>query len=171
MRIVAKPALGIRRRFIDAALIAAVERDARTARVNQPAHEMPSAPFDHVSRAKGIDAVKIVPRTPDARHAGHMKDDVYALTRCGDPVGISQIGQHGFDAERIEFGDSAAAKRADPIAAGGQLFDDIQAEESPGAGDEAVHCAIVVLSERRIKCKLANSSGIVRESISLSYRI
>jgi hypothetical protein len=63
---------------------------------------------------------------------------VDARTGGGDGLSVAEIGLDGLEAQPIELGVSTAAKSAHAIAAGNKLFDEIQAEESPGPGYKTV---------------------------------
>jgi hypothetical protein len=99
VRIMAQPPRGIRDRFVDAALIRAVERHARAAGVDQSRHARSQTAVDDVTRPQRVDAVVIIPRSPDAGDSGRMKHHVHPLAgrlyRCRGP----HISLHHFNAQ------------------------------------------------------------------------
>jgi hypothetical protein len=100
---------------------------------------MRPASFDNMPRAHCIDVIELLPRAPDARPAGDVKNHIHALTGGHHGEAIAEIALKGFDSQGVEFGIPAAAKCANSIAASNQLLDQIEAQKATGASYEAVH--------------------------------
>ena len=137
--VVAEPPLGIRRRFVDAALVAAVESDAWAAGEDQPSDARGPAAFDHVRGAQRIGGVIVVPTHADAGHARRMKDHVHAAAGRRHRRPIAEIGADDFRAQGDQFRVVAPAESPHPVAAPDQVFHQRATEETAGAGDEGLH--------------------------------
>ena len=166
---------GVGGRLVDPALIAAVEGDAGCAGVDQPADAMAQAPFDDVLRAAGVDFIIVPPRPGDPGHARRMKNNVHAATGIEHGTAIAEVGLDGLYAQGVQRSMAAAAEGADMIAAGGQLLDNIEAEEAPGTGDQCIHgrgCFSKSGTNGSIKKSLAGFGlglGVARFRVPVGY--
>ena len=143
MRIVAKPALRIGYRFVHTLLIAAVKGYAGAAGVDQLPHAVPETTGDHVLRRQRIDAVIVLPRPPDPGNPGSVVDDIDAPTSVSRSLGVAQVALNRLDAGSVQLRISLPRNRPHLVAAGEQHFDQIQAEETPGAGDKSFQVALL----------------------------
>ena len=98
MRIMAKPATGVRRRLVDAILIGSVEGHAGAARIDQPRDLMLQTPSNDVMRTECVDAIEMIPRAPDPGDTGAVKDDVDAFASPGNGIWIAQVTGNRLDA-------------------------------------------------------------------------
>ena len=137
MGIVSQPASRIRGRFVNSALIAAGENDARTARKHEPSQATVNTAADDVFRAQHICFVKMLPRPPNAGYRRGMKNDLDATAGANDVIQVAEVAMHAFHAQGFERGILAANQRSHSVSACYKLLDDVLAEETPGAGDKS----------------------------------
>tara|TARA_B100000809_G_scaffold126888_1_gene125109 strand:+ start:961 stop:1293 length:333 start_codon:yes stop_codon:yes gene_type:complete len=100
---------------------------------------MPTTAGDNMERADRVDAVKMLPRSPNPGDAGSVVDDVHALARRSDHLRVTEIAPQDFDSQRAQLGIITAGQRSHAIATGNQLFDDVSPQESTATSDKCIH--------------------------------
>src|SRR5437868_5586448 len=99
MRVVGEPALGIRSRFIDAALVPPSEDDAGTAGEDEPGHPAVNAAADDVLGPQDVGFVIVLPWSPDTGHSRRVKDNIHAAAGPNDVCQLAYIARHAIDAQ------------------------------------------------------------------------
>ena len=130
VRVVAEPTSGIRCRLVDAFLICSVKGHARAARIDEPLDIVLQTAIDDILRAERIDAVKVLPRAPDASDSCGMKDDINAFASVRRCCRITQVARHRLDAKLVELRVAAARERPHSVAARDQLLGDVLSKEA-----------------------------------------
>ena len=133
--VMAEPTFGIGDRFVDAPLVAAVERDARTARIDQPPNAVREASLDDVPSAQRVGLEEMLPRADHAGDAADVKHRIDPAAGQDNRLTIAQIGLDRLDAQRLQRRTFPTAERPDAIAPGDELFDDVQPQKTAAAGD------------------------------------
>ena len=94
--------LGISRRFVLVDLVAAIEGDAGTARVNQFGDPVPLATCDDVFGAPCIRLVVILPFAPNTGDRGGVEDDVHPLAGCLNLIRIANVASSDHEDSRFK---------------------------------------------------------------------
>jgi hypothetical protein len=107
--------------------------------MNQPSHTVILAGGNDVLGAERVCLVKQLPRSPDSRNGGGVKNGIDAGACLIDGSGIANVSLDALDAERLQLW--IAPTRQDPhtVTACDKLFDNVAAEETPAAGYERQH--------------------------------
>ena len=72
-------------------------------------------------------------------HAAGVKDGVHAAAGRHRGRAVAQVGPDRLDAQGVQRRAASPAQGPHRVAAGPQLLDDVEAEESPGTGDQCIH--------------------------------
>ena len=99
VRIVSEPAVCIRHRFVDIALIIAIKRHTRTARKDESGHSVFLTALNDVARSERVGFIKVPPRAPKAGNGSRVIDDVDTVARRCDSVRTADIAANDFYAQ------------------------------------------------------------------------
>ncbi len=136
--VVAEPTGRIGDRFVDAFVIRAVERDTGAAGIDQSLDIVLQRTADNVLRAERVDAVELFPRAPNSGLGRNVKNNVDVPASVADGLSIAKIASDRLHAEPIECRVFSATESANAVPPRNQLFNDVQAEESAGAGNQSI---------------------------------
>jgi hypothetical protein len=142
LRIISQIAFWIGDALLHTALIAAGERHAGAAGKHQLRDLVFEARFEDVHRAAEIALEVMFPRPPNARDCCDVKDRIHAFRRHKQRRQVPHITRGNLRAERRQLRHIPPHQRANLVAAGEQLLDDIAPEEAIGPGDECVHDSV-----------------------------
>jgi hypothetical protein len=135
----AHPSKVVRRRFVDAALIAACEHHARAARVYEPPNSLSATVGQDQFRAQLIHGAIGVAVHADARQCRHVEHTIGTRAGCAQRIIVANIAAHHLDALLAQLRIFTAAEAPHAVAARDERFNDIAAQESAATGDQCVH--------------------------------
>src|SRR5262245_5335103 len=159
MWIVGEPVAGVRRGFVDSALIVAGKGHAGTAGEDQSPDASVAAAADHVLGSHDVRIVVVLPRSPNSGDGGDVKDGFHIAAGALYIGQLANVAVQALDADRFERRRRAAHEGSDAVAASDERLEDVLAEETAGAGNEAGQLTLAGCCGPVLVFALESSSG------------